>query len=529
MRILYNPSDTWCLHLVLLLLMLLPLNQVRGSLLEDTLRKWSQYKQDCMKRLKVERGLLTGVHCNGTFDQYACWPNSRPGNVSVPCPWYLPWAQPGSTGLVYRYCSDEGVWQKMENSTSIWRNHKECSANNHFKPNEKEHALLSALQIVYTIGYSISLGTLVLALVILLIFRKLHCTRNYIHMNLFASFIMKALAVLIKDIAYKNTYSKKHTDEMGWMSYLTSEVSTSCRVAQVFLHFFVGANYFWLFVEGIYLHTIVVTVVLSEKGLLLKYLFIGWLFPLLFVTSWVIARLYYENNGCWGINDSPGIWWIIRGPMLLCILIKFLIFIKVLKLLYSKLKAQQMKYTDCKYRLARATLALIPLLAMHQVVFMFITDEQVEGVTRHIWLFIQLTFDSFQGFLVATFYCFTNGEVRTELRRQWNLLLLHYFPCQSYLIDNKVKHQSKTSKPPRNKIIRKNGFYQEDKQPSSVQLLNVKVNVVTDFNPQRPVQYFARGSVSESSDGGFTMGETIEETLEDLKSNDFQIDDAVIL
>ncbi|KAE8577306.1 hypothetical protein XENTR_v10004518 [Xenopus tropicalis] len=526
MRIFCRFSDTGRIYkTALIFIVFLPLNQGRGSVLEDTLKNWSQYKQDCMKRLEDERGILTGVYCNGTFDHFACWPHSRPGNVSVPCPWYLPWAQPGSTGLVYRVCSEEGVWQTAENSTSIWRDHGECSGKNHFKQNDKDYASLSALQIIYTIGYSISLGALLLALVILLLFRKLHCTRNYIHMNLFASFIMRALAVLIKDIVYKNTYFKKN-DEMGWMSHLTSEISTSCRVAQVFMHFFVGANYCWLFVEGLYLHTILVTVILSEKGLLLKYLFIGWFFPLLFVVPWVIAKLYYENNGCWGVNESPGIWWIIRGPMLLGILINFLIFIKVLKLLYSKLKAQQMRYTDCKYRLARATLALIPLLGMHHVVFTFITDELVEGATRHFWLLIQLAFESFQGFVVAIFYCFTNGEVRAELRKQWNLFLLRYFPCQSYFIDNTVKYQSKSSKSPRNKVIRKNGFYQEDKRPSSVRLLNVTVNAVSDLNPQWPVQYFARGSVSESSDCGFTMGETIEETLEDLKSNDLQMDDS---
>jgi len=45
--------------------------------------------------------------------------------------------------------------------------------------------------------------------------------------------------------------------------------------------------------------------------------------------------------------------------------------------------------------LARSTLVLIPLLGIHEFLFTFITDEQVEGLSRHIRLFIQLTMSSF--------------------------------------------------------------------------------------------------------------------------------------
>jgi hypothetical protein len=40
--------------------------------------------------------LPTGLFCNRTFDDYACWPDGSPGSfVNVSCPWYLPWASSG--------------------------------------------------------------------------------------------------------------------------------------------------------------------------------------------------------------------------------------------------------------------------------------------------------------------------------------------------------------------------------------------------------------------------------------------------
>uniref|UniRef100_A0A6I8NFA9 Glucagon-like peptide 2 receptor n=1 Tax=Ornithorhynchus anatinus TaxID=9258 RepID=A0A6I8NFA9_ORNAN len=487
--------------------------QVTGSLLEETTRKWAQYKEKCLRDLQKRP---TGLFCNGTFDKYACWPHSPPGNVSVPCPPYLPDRQPESPGRVYRLCLETGTWQTLENSTAVWRDNTECLRSHNFQQYEENLTLLGSLQLMYTVGYSFSLISLVLALLILLLLRKLHCTRTYIHMNLFASFILRALAVLVKDAIFHRSYSKRPLDESGWTSYW-SEVSAACRTAQVLVHYFVGANILWLLVEGVYLHSLLGPAVLSERRLLHRYIVLGWGCPLLFVVPWSISRAQLDNVGCWGTNGDMRVWWIIRAPMLLSVAVNFCIFLKILKLLVSKLKAHQMCFRDYKFRLARSTLVLIPLLGVHEFVFTFVTDEQVRGLSRHIRLFLQLAMSSFQGCLVAFLYCFANGEVKAELRRHWCRFLLAHPGCGPWGLQRSIKSLRRRSRGRDRRSPGGPGSRAGPRPPRPGQFVHLTTWRRVDYCPQPDGGRAGppRGSMSDSSEGDFTLADTTEEILEE--------------
>ncbi|KAJ1106560.1 hypothetical protein NDU88_003961, partial [Pleurodeles waltl] len=223
---------------------------------------------------------------------------------------------------------------------------------------------------------------------------KLRCTRNYIHMNLFLSFMMRAISILTRDILLKDHSSKDIHDNMDMSLFVSDQVMVGCRLVQILTQYCVQSNYYWLLVEGLYLHNLLVMMAFSEETYFLGYLFIGWGTPLIFVIPWVLIRYLKENTKCWEINENMAYWWIIRSPILMAILINLLLFIRIIKILISKLRAHQMRYNDYKFRLARSTLTLIPLLGIHEVVFAAVPEEHAKGTLRYIKLFYELLLSS---------------------------------------------------------------------------------------------------------------------------------------
>eukprot|EP00063_Salmo_salar_P066494 XP_014041329.1 PREDICTED: glucagon receptor-like isoform X2 [Salmo salar] len=138
--------------------------------LKALMQRWVMYTEECSRNNSREPP-LTGVVCNRTFDMYACWPDGLPNTtVSVSCPWYLPWHHKVQHGWVYRECDADGQWVPQKNTS-------ECDANDPAQPHYGQ--ILKKFQTMYTVGYSLSLGALVLALGVLITFSHPPCPLSH--------------------------------------------------------------------------------------------------------------------------------------------------------------------------------------------------------------------------------------------------------------------------------------------------------------------------------------------------------------
>ncbi|POI33580.1 hypothetical protein CIB84_002668, partial [Bambusicola thoracicus] len=280
------------------------------------------------------------------------------------------------------------------------------------------------LYLIYTVGYSISLGSLTVAVLILGYFRRLHCTRNYIHMHLFVSFMLRAVSIFVKDAVL---YSGSALEEMERISEEDLKSITEappadksqfvgCKVAVTFFLYFLATNYYWILVEGLYLHSLIFMAFFSEKKYLWGFTLFGW------------GDFECESKGkkeknqakpepiptvskllrCWDLS-AGNLKWIIQVPILAAIVVNFILFINIIRVLATKLRETNAGRCDSRqqYRkLLKSTLVLMPLFGVHYIVFMAMPYTDVSGILWQVQMHYEMLFNSFQ--------------VQAEIKKSWS-------------------------------------------------------------------------------------------------------------
>ncbi|KAJ0062462.1 hypothetical protein NL108_013447, partial [Boleophthalmus pectinirostris] len=263
------------------------------------------------------------------------------------------------------------------------------------------HMYFSYVKTMYTVGYALSLISLTIAITIFCLFRKLHCTRNYIHIQLFLSFILRAIFIFIRDSMLFTNEELYHCDYYP----------VACKVVLMFSNYSILANYSWLLSEGHYLFTLITRSFFSLKKYLTWYIILSWGVPLLTIVCWGIAKYLYEDEGCWETRRHEWIWWILRVPVLLTITMNVIFFLGILRIIVSKLRMPDAQRNELKQykRLIKSTFFLVALFGLQYIIFAFL-PVSVSSLMFRIWTFAELALSSTQGFVVAVLYCFLNGE-----------------------------------------------------------------------------------------------------------------------
>uniref|UniRef100_H3DNL7 Parathyroid hormone/parathyroid hormone-related peptide receptor n=1 Tax=Tetraodon nigroviridis TaxID=99883 RepID=H3DNL7_TETNG len=369
----------------------------------------------CEKQIEAQIALVKDGDCIPEWDGIICWPHSTAGQlVSVMCPEYI--YDFNHRGRAYRHCNASGRWEQVLSINRTWANYSECTTNLNSNYKSQE-VVFKRLHLMYTVGYSISLASLLVAVFILCYFKRLHCTRNYIHIHLFASYICRAVSIFVKDVVLYTLSDDTNASDFT----ATKSQMAGCKVAVTFFLYFLATNHYWILVEGLYLHSLIFMAFLSDRNYLWALIIIGWGVPVVFVSIWVSARASLADTHCWDIS-AGNLKWIYQVPILAAIVVNFLLFVNIVRVLASKLWETNTGKLDPRKqygKLLKSTLVLMPLFGVHYMVFMALPYTEVTGLLWQVQMHYEMFFNSSQGFFVAFIYCFCNGEVQTEVKKAW--------------------------------------------------------------------------------------------------------------
>ncbi|XP_072028436.1 PDF receptor-like [Amphiura filiformis] len=360
-----------------------------------------------------------GIYCPYAWDGTKCWPPTLANTTThLPCP-DMPFILPSSN---WSFCDVNGTWAAVADYPNcIPHNIKQEAGNWNASTSQLQFYLnvVHGAKIMEIVGYTLSWTSLLLALIIFNSFRSLSCTRTKIHKHFFAAFLIR----LTFDITFfgDRLYSKPQNEVTGEYSDKTITLTPIlCEVFEFFREYARLCMFAWMFIEGLYLNSLVSTAVFLKPKFLIYYI-IGWVSPFPFVGGWGIAMIITNSQRCWYLHITSIYYYVlIEVPRNSLIVLNVFFMINIVRVLIMKLKESNSSEANQLKKALRAAIVLIPLLGITNLIWLMpVPPPTSKKINIILYNVVLLFLDSFQGFFVATVYCFLNQEVRLAITRKW--------------------------------------------------------------------------------------------------------------
>ncbi|XP_023996820.2 pituitary adenylate cyclase-activating polypeptide type I receptor-like [Salvelinus sp. IW2-2015] len=288
-------------------------------------------QERCMERIALHN--LTHYlddGCPWMWDDLACWQAAALGEVvSVRCPevFHDLLSPDDEIGWISRNCTAEGWSETFPHYVDA------CLSDDNTTSPDMHYASVKAL---YTVGYSSSLVSLTTAMTILCRFRSSYCTRvSYVSISVFKSLNLRLISIFVRQ---RRLHDKESISTHCYIH------TVECKAVMVLFHYCVMSNYFWLFIEGLYLFTLLVQTFFPERRYFYWYTVVGWgEYSTICVTVWATLRLHFDDTSCWDTNNTTALWWVIKGPTVVSIMINFVLFVGIIVILVQKLQSPDIR------------------------------------------------------------------------------------------------------------------------------------------------------------------------------------------
>ncbi|XP_022240360.1 diuretic hormone receptor-like [Limulus polyphemus] len=358
---------------------------------------------DCLLKFSTNSSPLEKgepIQCNVTWDGVSCWPPTPAGfKAEISCFSELKGIRYDTSQNASRLCYENGTWANR----SDYSNCKHLLTEDEFL---KVLWDVKEATTVYYVGYGVSLIALLAALSIFLYFKDLRCLRNTIHTNLFITYILLDLTWIV-------------TAKLQLQINPTVAGTKAACVLTIFLTYLMGTNFFWMFVEGLYLYVLVVKTFSIDIFKIHSYLLVGWGLPAIVLLIWAPVKAFFSPSSTdkfllcpWQSRDNYD--YIFISPVILVLVVNMFFLGQIMWVLITKLRAATTIEHKQYRKAAKALLVLIPLLG---VTYVLVIVTPTHRTARVIFTYVQATLLSTQGLSVSILYCFLNGEVQNTLRQ----------------------------------------------------------------------------------------------------------------
>ncbi|XP_076808507.1 corticotropin-releasing factor receptor 2-like [Clavelina lepadiformis] len=349
-----------------------------------------------------------------------------------------------------RKCESDGRWSRI-NFTAC----RPIPALGDPAENYVNTHLKIVVMITY-VGRGLSLFTLVIAFLLFWRLRSIRCWRNIIHWNLATSLILQNVIWLIHSF-FTSYQTRKNNETIAqvWFQVL-------CRVLAAISIYSQVATYCWMFVEGVYLHMMVVMAYTYDRFSIKLYMALGWgksglitvaliniSIPILRVSGfrptvsseeriilhhtfiffcrstpipitviWAVLKAVYEDKECWMQNPTDTwVEYFYQIPIFVLFAINALIMVNVVRILVTKLiKQNSLESAQTYSKAVKAAFFLFNLLGITYILFFLSPGD---GAGEIAFFYVNAIFQSFQGFLVCLIYCLSNSEILNAIGRNW--------------------------------------------------------------------------------------------------------------